>query len=215
MALCIDFREKGLINLLQCLKPTVASLAVGDIICSYEENTVWVMERKTADDLAGSIIDGRWVDQTARLMTSGYRYVFFVVEGDLSSTSLPHQTLLGACLNAELRPGSHLIRTACIEETALVIKQLGEKLAGGLPGIPSGLQPKSKRERDSETIWKRQLMCIPSISERIARLLLEHFGNLRELQDALEDLKSIPKIRLDERTCIGKARLRILARCLA
>ena len=184
------------------------------MICSYEDNTEWVMERKIADDLATSIIDGRWVDQTARLMTSGYRYVFFVVEGDLSSTSLPHQTLLGACLNAELRPGSHLIRTACIEETALVIKQLGEKLAGGLPGIPSGLQPKSKRERDSETVWKRQLMCIPSISERIARLLLEHFGNLRGLQDALEDLKSFPKIKLDERSCIGKARLRILARYL-
>ena len=97
----------------------------------------------------------------------------------------------------------------------MVIKQLGEKLAGGLPGIPSGLQPKSKRERDSETVWKRQLMCIPSISERIARLLLEHFGDLRELQDALEDLKSFPRIRLDERTCIGKARLKMLARYLA
>ena len=129
------------------------------------------MERKPADDLPGSIIDGRWVDQTARLMTSGYRYVFFVVEGDLSSTNLPHETLLGACLNAELRPGSHLIRSACIEETVLVIKQLADKLAGGPPGIPSGLQPKSKRERNEETVWIRQLMCIPSISERIARLL--------------------------------------------
>ena len=215
IAPCIDFREKGLINLLKCLKPTVASLAVGDIICSYENDTEWVMERKTADDLAGSIIDGRWVDQTARLMTSGYRYVFFVVEGDLSSTHLPHETLIGACLNAELRPGSHLVRTTCIEETALVTKQLADKLACGPPGIPSGIQPKSKRERNEETVWIRQLMCIPSISERIARLLLEHFGNLRELQDALEDLNRFPKIRLNDRTCIGKARLKMLARYLA
>ena len=215
MALFIDFREKGLIHLLKCLKPTVASLAVGDIMCSYEDNTEWVMERKTADDLATSIIDGRWVDQTARLMHSGYRYVFFVVEGDLSSTNLPHETLLGACLNAELRAGSHPIRSACIEETAMVIKQLANKLAGGPPGIPSGIQPKSKRERNEETVWIRQLMCIPSISERIARLLLQHFGNLRELQEALEDLKSFPKIRLDDRTCIGKTRLKMLARYLA
>ena len=147
-------------------------------------------------------------------MTSGYRYVFFVVEGDLSSTNLPHETLLGACLNAELRTGSHLIRSACIEETVLVIKQLVTKLADGPRGIPSGLQPKSKRERKEETVWIRMLMCIPSISERIARLLLEHFGNLRELQESLQDLKSFPKIRLDDRTCIGKARLRILARYL-
>ena len=214
MALCIDFREKGLINLLRWLKPTIASLAVGDIVCSYEDNTEWVMERKTAEDLAHSIIDGRWADQNARLMTSGYRYVFFVVEGDLSSTPLPHETLLAACLNAELRIDSHLIRTACIEETAMVIKQLGEKLANGPPGIPSGLQPKSKRQRDEETVWIRQLMCIPSISERIARRLLDHFGNLRELQDALQDLRNFPKIRLNDRACIGKARLKILARYL-
>ena len=172
------------------------------------------MERNTADDLATSIIDGRWVDQTARLMHSGYKYVFFVVEGDLSSTNLPHETLLGACLNAELRPGSHLIRSACIEETALVIKQLGGKLAGGPPGVPSGLQPKSKREHDSGTVWIRQLMCIPSISERIARLLLEHFENLRALREALDDIDSFPKIRLDERSGLGKARLRSLARYL-
>jgi len=215
MALCIDFREKGLINILECLTPTVASLAVGDITCSYEGNSAWVAERKTADDLARSIIDGRWKDQMSRLMRSGYSHVFLIVEGDLSCTSLPHETLLGACLNAELRAGSQVIRAACIEETVLVIKQLREKLAGGPPGVPSGIQPKSKRQRDEETVWIRQLMCIPSISERIARLLLEHFGNLRALQDALEDLKSFPKIRLDDRTCIGKARLRILARYLA
>ena len=97
MALCIDFRKKDRIHLLKRLKPTTACLAVGDIICGHEDNTEWVMERKTADDLATSIIDGRWVDQTARLMHPGYKYVFFVVEGDLSSMNLPHETLLGAC----------------------------------------------------------------------------------------------------------------------
>ena len=214
MALCIDFREKSLIQLLKCLNPTVASLVVGDILCTYEDSTEWVMERKTADDLAGSIIDGRWVDQSARMMTSGYKYVFFIVEGDLSSTNLPHETLIGACINAELRPGSNLFRSACIEETVMVIKQLVDKIAGGLPGVPSGIQPKSKRARDENTVWIRQLMCIPSISERVALLLLDHFGSLRALQDALEDLNSFPRIRLDARTCIGIARLRILARYL-
>ena len=55
----------------------------------------------------------------------------------------------------------------------------------------------------------------PSISERIARLLLKHFVNLRALQEALEDIDSFPKIKLDERSCIGKTRLKILARYLA
>ena len=214
MALSIDYREKELIKQLQCLSPRVASLPVGDVVCSHGDNPVWVMERKTADDLAKSLTDGRWVDQTARLLNAGYPFVYFVIEGDLSATNLPHASLLGAYVNAELREHSTCFRTACVEETCMVLQQLVRKI-GAPPGIPSGLQPKSKRKRDSETVWIRQLMCIPSISERIARLLLEHFGNLRALQEALEDLKSFPKIRLDDRTCIGKARLKMLARYLA
>ena len=126
---------------------TVAPLAVGGIDCSYEDNYYWVMEGKTAYDLATSIILGSWVEQTARLMTSGYRYVFLVVEGDLSSAKLPHGTMLGACINAELRSGSHLVRSVCIEETTTVIQQLVGELAGGLPSVPSGLLPKAKRQR--------------------------------------------------------------------
>ena len=72
----------------------------------------------------------------------------------------------------------------------MVIQELVEKLAGGPPGIPSGLQPKSQKARNEEAVWIRQLMCIPSISERIARLPLEPFGNLRELQDSLQGLKA-------------------------
>ena len=215
MSLTIDHREKELIRHLQCLSPTVASLAVGDVVCAYGDGiTSWVAERKSANDLARSIIDGRLVDQTARLLRSGYSYVFLLVEGDLSSTNLPHETLLGACVNAELRAGSHLIRSACAEETALVIQQLVRKCAAP-PGIPSGIQPKSKRVRDSKTVWVRQLMCIPSISENIARRLLDHFGDLRSLQHALVDLDNFPRIRLNSRTCIGKIRLQMLARYLS
>ena len=47
----------------------------------------------------------------------------------------------------------------------------------------------SKRKRDAEleTCWVRQLMCIPSISERVARKLLEEFGTLPAVQRALVD----------------------------
>ena len=76
MALSIDYREKELINPLQCLSPRVASLPVGDVVCSHGDNPVWVMERKTADDLAKSLTDGRWVDQTARLLNAGYPFVY-------------------------------------------------------------------------------------------------------------------------------------------
>ena len=97
----------------------------------------------------------------------------------------------------------------------MVVMQLVKKCTNGPGRIPSGIKPKSKRVRDSETVWIRQLMCIPSISERVARKLLDHFGNLRELQEALEDIDGFPRIRLDGRTCIGKVRVQMLARYLA
>ena len=213
MTLVIDRREHELIKLLeQRLSPRVASLPVGDVVCSHGDTPVWVMERKTAGDLAKSLTDGRWADQTARLLNAGYPFVYFVIEGDLSATNLPHASLLGAYVNAELREHSTCFRCACAEETAMLIQQLVRKV-GVPPGVPSGIQAKSKRQRDLETVWVRQLMCIPSISERVARRLLEHFGNLRELQAALRT-DGFPRIRLDARTCIGKARIQILARYL-
>ena len=114
-----------------------------------------------------------------------------------------------------LRDGVHVVRTACVEETGMVVMQLVKKCAGKARGVPSGICPPSKRQRDSETVWMRQLVCIPSISERIARTLLEHFGTLRALQEALADVKTFPRIRLDARTCIGKSRIQMLARYLA
>ena len=103
MSLCLDCREKRLIAAFGDVPFQVKQLPVGDIICEYPQGTGWVAERKTANDLAKSIIDGRWADQTERLLHSGYSYVFLLVEGDLSQTNLPHETLIGACVNAELR----------------------------------------------------------------------------------------------------------------
>ena len=92
MSLSIDHRERKLISVCTGLVVfQVKSLTIGDVTCSYEDGSAWVAERKTADDLARSIVDGRLVDQTARLLRSGYSYVFLLVEGDLASTNFRTQ----------------------------------------------------------------------------------------------------------------------------
>ena len=74
----------------------------------------------------------------------------------------------------------------------------------------------SKRKRDAEleTVHVRQLMCIPSISEKIARKLLAGFGTIPELQRALAAPGEFPHVQLDNRSCIGQARLAKLRRYL-
>ena len=81
---------------------------------------------------------------------------------------------------------------------------------------PSGIRPptlklcKRKRYAEKQIVFIRQLMCAPSISERIARKLLAHFGGLPALQRALADLDAFPKIRRDK-SCLGKAQQKHLA----
>lgn len=135
MAFFIDYRERGLIEALASVPHSVHTLPVGDLVCEYEEGNAWVAERKRADDLAKSIKTSRWRDQLDRLHAT-YQGVFFLVEGDLRSTSLNHESLLGACVNAELRKSSHVFRTMDLQETAAVVRHLVEK-GGSFPGVPS------------------------------------------------------------------------------
>ena len=56
----------------------------------------------------------------------------------------------------------------------------------------------------------RMLMCVPSVSEMVAKALLKQFGTLANLQSALVDLSTFPRIQLNDRTCIGAKRLKTL-----
>ncbi len=66
---------------------------------------------------------------------------------------------------------------------------------------------KRKRDADKNLVYLRQLMCIPSVSEGVAKKLQEHFGSLHALQEALADIDTFPSIHMNEKSCIGKARL--------
>ena len=222
MHLSIDRRERALSTAPENVPHTLKDLPVGDVVCEYEDPAkgTWVAERKRSTDLASSLASGRWTDQTSRLHQAGFSRVFILIEGDLRAPLFPYDSLLAACINAELRKNnSHVIRTIDADETAMVIKQLCKKAGGPAPGVPSGLGApvlaRSKRARDSEqeTVWVRQLMCVPSISERIARAILSEFGSLPALAQALNgDLNAFPKVRLDAKTCLGKTRIATLAK---
>ena len=223
MHMFVDRRERALSNALEDVPHTLKELPVGDVVVEYEdkEKRAWVAERKRNVDLAASLASGRWSDQTSRLHHAGFGRVFILVEGDLRVPAFPYQSLLAACVNAELRRNSHVIRTIDADETAMVIKLLCKKGGEPPPGVPSGVSapalPRSKRAHDSdgEHVWVRQLMCIPTISERIARALLAEFGSPAALAQALSgNLKEFPRVRLDAKTCLGKTRIETLAKSM-
>ena len=63
----------------------------------------YVVERKTADDLASSIMDGRYKEQKYRLFMSKIPNVYYLVEGKTTqSAMLPQQTVDKAMQNTYL-----------------------------------------------------------------------------------------------------------------
>jgi len=210
-SLIIDARERLLIDALarKSIPHEVRTLDVGDIMCAGR----WIAERKAANDLARCIKNGSWREQQYRLFDSGL-FVAFIIEGDLRTTSMPYDSTLGACVNAELRK-AHVFRAWDIDETVHLIVHLYHKV--GVPhGVPSGLQAPvltAKRKRDEDHVWVRQLMCIPSVSESIARALINQFGSLASLQLALRDLSTFPRVPLGDRA-VGRARLQIMRKYL-
>ena len=73
---------------------------------------------------------------------------------------------------------------------------------------------KSKKEDDTRNIWIRQLACIPTISEHIAATLIDHFGSMAALREALNNPETFPIVQLSRGACIGKNRLAKLATVL-
>jgi len=162
MFITIDYREKELINLFQLkfteIKPEteevkgiekkkekgieeikVENLKLGDIIISDGDNELLLFERKSLNDLASSIKDGRYVEQSFRL--DGYESVpnhniVYIIEGDLSKWKenanyngrVNKKTLLSSMCSMLYYKGFSVIRTMNMTETCELILNWADKL---------------------------------------------------------------------------------------
>ena len=215
MQLFVDRKEHGLIAALNArgLSPEVRSLPCGDVMGTCSDGARgFLFERKRADDFAASIRDGRYREQASRMFETGHR-VIYVIEGDLRELGL-YEELLSAVVAMNMRASS-AFRTVSTDETARLVLILARKLQSyPAPVVSGGLQaPRSKQQKASDCVFMRMLMCVPSISESIAGKLVEHFGDLETLQGALR-AGAFPRIQLNEKRAIGKARVAALSRCL-
>lgn len=130
----IDFREKDLYRECEELKKKYlkleiefANLFLGDI-----QIDKILIERKTLNDLAASIKDGRYNEQSFRLkesMKEGYR-VYYFIEGNLSiykGSSITKETLI-SCIYSLTNKGFYVINTLNVKESALFLMQFTDKM---------------------------------------------------------------------------------------
>ena len=215
--LVIDVRERALINLFndRAEGHHIEALAVGDIQCEYASGQRgWVVERKSACDLAASLCDSRYQEQRSRMLECNLRPIY-IIEGDLRQTPL-YRNIMPAIVNLQLR-GVDVFRTFDIEETFCLLVLFVEKLESpplrGITAMESGIKPpRSKREREASprTSFSRMLRCVPGVSQDAADCLANHFKTLPALQRALGADAPFPKIQLRGGKCLGKTRLRRL-----
>jgi len=148
MKIVIDVRESELINMCKHylgIMPTckdieieVKSLPIGDIILTLNDVEKVVIERKSLTDLASSIKDGRYEEQSYRLNGSNHHNhnIIYLIEGDLNKqntmnsfkSKIDKTTLYSAMVSILCYKGFSLMRSSNLEETAIMICNMAYKI---------------------------------------------------------------------------------------
>jgi len=109
-------------------------LNLGDILFKTDEDKdVLLIERKSLSDLLSSIKDGRYEEQSYRLLhSSGYpsHSIVYMIEGMFSQlrTLIEKKTVLSAMTSLNFFKGFSVLRTCSIQETAENIVWMAEKI---------------------------------------------------------------------------------------
>jgi len=155
MIIKIDTREQELFKKCEAtisavpkfadIKLVSETLPLGDIIINDGTNDCVIIERKTLSDLAASIKDGRYEEQSYRL--NGLQHhnhnIVYLVEGDMYRFNafkerIDKQTLYSAMFSINYFKGFSVMRSNNMEETAMIACNMVYKLVGGLKSGKTG-----------------------------------------------------------------------------
>lgn len=228
MIIKLDYREKKLngqllkvkdINKFDKISIVLENLPIGDvIICDDDGKERMIIERKTLSDLASSIKDGRYAEQSYRL--NGYSMVnhniVYLLEGIIADwpekkakmTRTPKKTLYVTMFSLQYYKGFSTINTKNVEETAEYIVRLTDKLSrdkkqcyydSSCNYVPytSVVKKEKKKNITPENIDVIMLNQIPGVSLKTSQAIIEKYKTIYELIKELnENLGCLDNIKL-------------------
>jgi len=228
MIIKLDYREKKLNGQLLKLKDTnkfdkisivLENLSIGDvIICDDDGKEKMIIERKTLSDLASSIKDGRYAEQSYRL--NGYSMVnhniVYLLEGIIADwperkarmTRTPKKTLYVTMFSLQYYKGFTTINTKNVEETAEYIVRVTDKLSrdkkqcyydSSCNYVPytSVVKKEKKKNITPENIDIIMLNQIPGISLKTSEAIIEKYKTVYNLiQELNENLGCLDNVKL-------------------
>lgn len=176
MRVILDERERDLYSICEeivgsnmtYVKLSKEVLPLGDVyVKTDEDKDVLIIERKTINDLLSSIKDGRYEEQSYRLIhSSGFppHSVIYIIEGSINQTRtlLEKKIIYSAMTSLNFYKGFSVIRTTSIRETAEYIVWMCDKIEKNmLKGVfPYYLQHINQIKQNQEEI--QQNVFIPT-----------------------------------------------------
>lgn len=134
MELVIDMRERGIMDGLRAKQVAFRSenLTLGDMaIRNSAGEDVILFERKTYSDLLASIKDGRYQEQSIRLLNTGELHshnIVYVIEKDSVANESMLNTVRSAIVTLQYFKGFSVMRTTSVKETVELLSSYVDKL---------------------------------------------------------------------------------------
>jgi len=225
MFIQIDNREGDLLTTMNLLfkehshEIKIETLALGDIILfDNNQNEKIMFERKSLYDLAASIKDGRYGEQSYRLNEYSLHNhnIIYIIEGDFERYNptkgrMDKKTLYSALITLNYFKGFSVIRTKNINETCELIINYADKLQKEptrSSHYDANKQEKEvnycevmKKEKKNnitvENIGEIMLSNIPGVSSKSAVYIMKQFKTVKHL---------IEQIQIDD-TCLNNIKL--------
>ncbi|MBN2167382.1 MAG: hypothetical protein JW717_13995 [Marinilabiliaceae bacterium] len=150
----------------------------------YLINDEIIIERKTRDDFALSIIQGRLFNQCAKLKKSN-KHVILLIEGNPYNTrhDIDRQAIKGALLSIAVCWQIPIIYSIDTADSAQMLYLMGKQLLKN----HSGYFRNSKSPKNIKKKAVYFLQGLPSVGIVLAKLLLEKFGSVENVLLANEN----------------------------
>ena len=202
------------------IKCEVRTLPLGDMLwivrkkqtASNLQQKEWVLhfiiERKRVDDLAGSIIDGRYLEQKFRLQKSALQKVIYLVEGDLAQQDkMSSSHLKTAIIDTEVTQGFYTHQTQHAGDTVEYLSGMHNQIVAAVlvhadqrvgecsrPVMPMSefalRAAKVSKSSTVQDIFGRMLRQLPRCGASQAQAILNIYPTIGHLVSAYDALGS-------------------------
>lgn len=205
----VDNREHDLWEALQNMNTPSEKvvLPIGDILLRYDNTDIVLFERKTIADLLASIKDGRYDEQSHRLMHSSglntRHQIVYIIEGGITGLSVENKRIVSsAIISLQFIKGFQVHRTFTVVETAtylhdMCIKLTKESQKGKHIYVTNDSETqdyvnvvkKVKKENITpDNIGEICISQIPSVSSATAKAIMKNYQHIKDLLYALENV---------------------------